>query len=54
MTDGQKQHYLAVKNLNALFKKKTGHSGNYCLNCFKSVRSKSKFETHIKECQLLS
>ena len=45
--DGQKQHYLAVKKLNTLLKKKkSDHSGDYCLNCFKLFRNKSKFKTH--------
>ena len=37
ITDGQKQHYLAVKKLNALLKRKSDHSGDYCLNCFNSL-----------------
>ena len=52
ITDGQKQHYLAVKKLNALLKKKSDHSGDYCLNCFKLFRNKSKFKT--RECLSLS
>ena len=31
ITDGQKQHYLTVKILNALLKK-SNYSGDYCLN----------------------
>ena len=46
ITDGQKQHYLAVKRLNALLKEKTGHSGDYCLDCFKLFRNKSSFQKH--------
>ena len=46
ISDGQKQHYLSVKKLNALLKRKTEHSGDYCLNCFKLFRNKSKFNTH--------
>ena len=42
----EKQYYLAVKRLNALLKKKSDHSGDYCLNCFKLFRNKSKFKTH--------
>ena len=52
ITDGQRWHYLAVKKLNALLKKRTDHSGNYCLNCIKLFRTtKSRFETHKKKCQ---
>ena len=51
ITDGQKVHYLAVKKFNALLKRKTDHSGNYCLNCIKFCRAKSRFETNKKECQ---
>ena len=46
ITDNKKQHYLVVKNLKALLKKKTGHSTDYCLNCFNLSRNKSKFKTH--------
>ena len=45
ITDGQKQHDLVVKKLNALLKK-SDHSGDYCLDCFKLFRNKSKFKTH--------
>ena len=31
--DNEKQHYLAVKKLGGLFKRKTGHSGECCINC---------------------
>ena len=52
ITDGQKWHYLAVKKLNPLLKRKKNDGGDsHCLNCFKSFRTKSKFETHKKECQ---
>ena len=52
ITDGQKWHYFAVKKLNALLKKRTDHSSNYCLNCFKLFRTiKSRFETHKKKYQ---
>ena len=46
ITDGQKQHYLAVKRLNALLKKKTDHSGDYCLDLFKFFRNKSSLKNH--------
>ena len=44
ITDGQRQHYLAVKKLNALLKK-SNHSRDYCL-LFKLFGNKSKFKTH--------
>ena len=47
ITDGQKQHYVAVKNLSSLLKKKADHSAHYyCLNCFKPFRIKSKLKSH--------
>ena len=43
---------LLLKNLNALLKKITDHSGNYYLDCLKLFRTtKSRFETHKKKCQ---
>ena len=44
ITDGKKWHYLAVKNLSALFKEITSkHKGNfYCLNCLHSFRAENK------------
>ena len=44
LNDNGKQHYLAVKKLNALLKKKTEHSGDYCLDCFKLFRNKKTFK----------
>ena len=46
ITDNDKQHYLAVKKLNALLKKKTEHSGDYCLDCLKLFRNKKTFKNH--------
>ena len=42
----EKQHYLAVKRLNGLFKKKTGHSGECCLNCLKLFVNKLSFQKY--------
>ena len=42
----QKQHYLAVKRLKDLFKKKTGHSGECYLNCLKLFVNKLSFKNH--------
>ena len=48
ITDGEKWHYLVVKNLSGLFKGITSnHDGDfYCLSCFHSYRTKSKLEAH--------
>ena len=40
ISDGQKQHYLFVKNLNSLLKKIYACSENYCFNCLKPFRTK--------------
>ena len=48
----EKQHYLAVKKLNGLLKKKTGHSGECCLNCLKLFVNKLSFQKH--KCYSLS
>ena len=53
ITDGEKWHYLAVKNLPGLLKGTTStHEKDfYCLNCFHSYRTKSKLESHKKICE---
>ena len=53
ITDGEKWHYLVVKNLSGLFKRITSnHYGDfYCLNCFHSYRTKNKLEAHKKICE---
>ena len=50
ITDGEKWHYLTVKNLPGLLKRITSnHQGNfYCLKCFLSYRMRNKFEVHKK------
>ena len=40
ITDGQKQYYTAVKNLNSLLKEKGKCSEHFCLNCFKKLKLK--------------
>ena len=40
ISDGQKQHYLFVKNLNSLLKTKYACSENYHFNCLKPFRTK--------------
>ena len=53
ITDGEKWHYLTVKNLPGLLRGITStHKENlYCLNCFHSYRTKNKLEAHKKICE---
>ena len=44
--NSQKQHYLAVKRLNGLFKKKTGHNGECFINCLEFFVNKLTFKKH--------
>ena len=45
ITDGEKWHYLVVKNLSGLLT--SNHNANfYCLNCFCSYSTKNKLEKH--------
>ena len=46
ITDNNKQHYLAVKRLNGLLKKKTQHSRECCINCLKLFVNKTTFKNH--------
>ena len=50
ISDGQKWHYLVVKNLSGLLRGITStHKGDfYCLNCFHSYRTENKLEAHKK------
>ena len=52
LTVDQKQHYVAVKNLNSLLKDKNKCSEHFCINCFKKFRAKSRLEKHyqIEDC----
>ena len=52
ITNGEKQHYLAVTDTSALFKKiSLNHDGDfYCLNCFSSYTTKNKFKVHEGIC----
>ena len=54
INDGEKRHYLAVKNSSALFKGITSkHEGDfYCLNCFCSYRTESKLKKDKKVCEI--
>ena len=53
ITDGEKWHYLVVKNLSGLLKGITSiHEKDfYCLNCFHSCRTKNKLESYKKICE---
>ena len=50
ITDGEKWHYLTVKNLPGLLKgiTSTHEKEFYCLNFFHSYRTKNKLESHKK------
>ena len=51
--DGQKWHYLVVKNLSRLLRGITSnHKEDFCcLNCFHSYRTENKLEAHKKICE---
>ena len=53
ITDGEKWHYLTVKNLSGLLRgiTSTHKEDFYCLNCFHLYRTKNKLETHKKICE---
>ena len=53
ITDGEKWNYLAVKNVSALLRLKTGnnHADFYCLNCFCAYTTENKLESHKKVCE---
>ena len=53
ITNGEKWHYLTVKNLPGLRGgiRSIHHGDFYCLNCFRSYRTINKFELHKKICE---
>ena len=53
ISNGKKQHYLAVSNLSALLiGNSSNHKGDfYCLNCFSSYTSKDKLREHEEICK---
>ena len=53
ITNGEKWHYLVVKNLSGLLRGITSnHNADfYCLNCFCSYCTKNKLEKHKKVCE---
>ena len=50
ITDGEKWHYLAVKNFSALFRGITSkHDEHFCsLNCFYSCSTENKLKKYLK------
>ena len=55
ITDGEKWHYLTVKNLPGLLRRIiSNHQGNfYCLKCFRSYRTRNKLEVHKKYAKIM-
>ena len=55
ITNGEKWHYLTVKNLPGLLRGITSnHQGNfYCLNCFCSYGTRNKLEVHKKYAKIM-
>ena len=53
ITDGEKWHYLTVKNLPGLLRgiTSTHKEDFYCLNCFRSYGTINKLEAHKKICE---
>ena len=53
ISDGQKWHYLVVKNLSRLLRGITSNHKEdfYCLNCFHCYRTENKLEGHKKICE---
>ena len=50
ISNGQKWHYLTVKNLSGLLRRTTSNHKEdfYCLNCFYAYSTKNKLEAHKK------
>ena len=55
IADGEKWHYLAVKNLPGLLRgiTSTHKEGFYCLNCFRSYRTINKLAEHKKYVKII-
>ena len=54
-TDGEKWHYLTVKNLPGLLRAITStHKEDFhCLNCFRSYRTLNKLKVHKKYVKII-
>ena len=55
ISNGENWHYLTVKNLPGLLRGNTSsHKEDlYCLNCFRSYRTKNKLEAHKKYVKIM-
>ena len=55
ITDGEKWHYLTVKNLSGLLRGITSNRAGdfYCLNCFCAYSTKNKFEANKKYVKIM-
>ena len=55
ITNGEKWHYLTVKNLPGLLRgiTSTHKEDFYCLNCFRSYRTRNKLEVHKKYVKII-
>ena len=53
ISNGEKWHYVTVKNLPGLFRviTSTHEKDFYCLNCFRSYRTRNRLEAHKKICE---
>ena len=53
ISDGEKCHYLTVKNLFRLLRRITSNhiEDFYCLNCFHAYCTKNKLEVHKNICE---
>ena len=53
ITDGEKWHYLVVKNLSALLRRITSKNNGdfYCLNCLHFYIIENKFKKHYNVCK---
>ena len=53
ISNSENWHYLTVKNLPGLLREiKSSHKEDfYCLNCFRSYRTKNKLKAHEKICE---
>ena len=54
ISNGEKWHFVAVKKLSALLRRITSehHGDFYCLNCFHSFATESKFQSHKRACEI--
>ena len=55
ISNGENWHYLTVKNLPGLLKgiTSTRKEDFYCLNCFRSYRTKNKLKEHKKYVKIM-